>query len=59
MIETDTNVHLFLHEDSMRQLIIKKDDVFKLSKSDITYNSLLYVISDLLNLNTSSFLIIS
>ena len=24
MIETDTNVHLFLHEDSMRQLIIKK-----------------------------------
>lgn len=38
MIETDTNVHLFLHEDSMRQLITKKDDVFKLSKSDITYN---------------------
>ena len=38
MIETDTNVHLLLHEDSMRQLIIKKDDVFKLSKSDITYN---------------------
>ena len=38
MIETDTNVHMFFHEDSMRQLIIKKDDVFKLSKSDITYN---------------------
>lgn len=38
MIETETNVHLFLHEDSMRQLITRKDDVFKLSKSDITYS---------------------
>ena len=35
MIQTDTNVHLFLHEDGMRQLI-SKDNLFKLSKSDIT-----------------------
>ena len=36
MIQTDTNVHLFLHEDGMRQLISKEDNLFKLSKSDIT-----------------------
>ena len=38
MIQTDTNVHLFLHEDGMRQLISKEDNLFKLSKSDITYS---------------------
>ena len=38
MIQTDTNVHLFLHEDGMRQLISKEDNHFKLSKSDITYS---------------------
>ncbi|MCG7338724.1 bacillithiol biosynthesis cysteine-adding enzyme BshC [Staphylococcus sp. ACRSN] len=38
MIKTDTNVHLFLHEDDMRQLITFKDGEFKLSKSDKTYS---------------------
>ena len=27
MIQTDTNVHLFLHEDGMRQLISKEDNL--------------------------------
>ena len=34
MIQTDTNVHLFLHEDNMRQLLTFKDNQFYLSKSD-------------------------
>ncbi|PNZ26202.1 bacillithiol biosynthesis cysteine-adding enzyme BshC [Staphylococcus petrasii] len=38
MIQTDTNVHLFLHEDNMRQLLSKEGDNFKLSKSEVTYS---------------------
>lgn len=38
MIQTDTNVHLFLHEDNMRQLLSKDGDHFKLSKSEIEYS---------------------
>lgn len=38
MIQTDTNVHLFLHEDGMRQLLTYQDGVFQLSKSTRTYN---------------------
>ena len=37
MIFTDTNVHLFLHEDNMRQLLIKDNDTFKLSKTEHEY----------------------
>lgn len=38
MIQTDTNVHLFLHEDNMRQLLTKEGDTFKLSKSDAEFS---------------------
>ncbi|UXR77616.1 MULTISPECIES: bacillithiol biosynthesis cysteine-adding enzyme BshC [unclassified Staphylococcus] len=38
MIQTDTNVHLFLHEDDQRQLLTYADGVFKLSKSENTYS---------------------
>lgn len=34
MIQTDTNVHLFLQEDNMRQLLLFKDNQFYLNKSD-------------------------
>ncbi|MCG9803257.1 bacillithiol biosynthesis cysteine-adding enzyme BshC [Staphylococcus argenteus] len=37
MIQTDTNVHLFLHDDQMRQLISYEDEVFKLSKTNKSY----------------------
>lgn len=36
MIQTDTNVHLFLHEDNMRQLLTFKEGQFYLNKSDKT-----------------------
>src|SRR5699024_7325800 len=36
MIQTDTNVHLFLHEDNKRQLLNFKDGQFHLSKSEKT-----------------------
>lgn len=38
MIQTETNVHLFLHKDNMRQLLTKEGDVFKLSKSDVEFS---------------------
>lgn len=38
MIQTDTNVHLFLHEDGKRQLITRDGDHFKLSKSESTFS---------------------
>ncbi|UXR70310.1 MULTISPECIES: bacillithiol biosynthesis cysteine-adding enzyme BshC [unclassified Staphylococcus] len=38
MIQTDTNVHLFLHEEDQRQLLSYVDGEFKLSKSDKTYS---------------------
>ncbi|MBO1204666.1 MULTISPECIES: bacillithiol biosynthesis cysteine-adding enzyme BshC [Staphylococcus] len=34
MIQTDTNVHLFIHEDNMRQLLTVKDGQFYLNKSE-------------------------
>lgn len=34
MIQTDTNVHIFMHDDNMRQLLTFKDDKFYLNKSD-------------------------
>lgn len=34
MIQTDTNVHLFLHEDNMRQLLSFKEGYFHLNKSN-------------------------
>ncbi|KIX91003.1 hypothetical protein TP70_04595 [Staphylococcus microti] len=37
MIQTDTNVHLFLHEEGQRQLLTFENGVFKLSKSGRTY----------------------
>lgn len=39
MIQTDTNVHLFLHEDNMRQLLTFENGQFKLSKSDKVYST--------------------
>lgn len=36
MIQTDTNVHLFLHEDNMRQLLSFKEGYFHLNKSNKT-----------------------
>lgn len=36
MIQTDTNVHLFLHEDNMRELLTFKEGQFYLNKSDKT-----------------------
>ncbi|MEB7433940.1 bacillithiol biosynthesis cysteine-adding enzyme BshC [Staphylococcus pasteuri] len=38
MIQTDTNVHLFLHEEGMRQLLTYENDAFHLSKSTQNYN---------------------
>ncbi|MHD0398006.1 bacillithiol biosynthesis cysteine-adding enzyme BshC [Staphylococcus simulans] len=37
MIQTDTNVHLFLHEDNIRQLLTYEDDMFYTSKSQTAY----------------------
>lgn len=37
MIVTDTNVHLFLHQDNMRQLLTEENGIYKLSKSEVTY----------------------
>ncbi|MDT4012280.1 MULTISPECIES: bacillithiol biosynthesis cysteine-adding enzyme BshC [Staphylococcus] len=37
MIQTDTNVHLFLHEEDMRQLLTFEDDKFYTSKSQTGY----------------------
>ena len=42
MIQTDTNVHLFLHEDNMRQLLTFENGQFKLSKSDKVYSTVSY-----------------
>ncbi|WP_436853625.1 bacillithiol biosynthesis cysteine-adding enzyme BshC [Staphylococcus caeli] len=46
MIQTETNVHLFLQEDNMRQLLTFKDDHFYLNKSDkyITKEELLNIL---------------
>ncbi|EGQ3202515.1 bacillithiol biosynthesis cysteine-adding enzyme BshC [Staphylococcus pseudintermedius] len=38
MIQTDTNVHLFMHEDGQRQLLKYEDGVYRLSKSDVTFS---------------------
>ncbi|UDI78508.1 bacillithiol biosynthesis cysteine-adding enzyme BshC [Staphylococcus taiwanensis] len=45
MIQTDTNVHLFLHNDDMRQLLTSDDYMFKLSKSGTSFSK-----KDILNL---------
>ena len=37
MIQTDTNTHLFLHDDHMRQLLTFEDGRFKVSKSNRYY----------------------
>ena len=37
MIQTDTNVHLFLHDENMRQLVSYDGKHFKLNKTDKTY----------------------
>lgn len=37
MIQTDTNVHLFLHEDNMRQLLTYEDGHYCTSKSQTVY----------------------
>jgi bacillithiol biosynthesis cysteine-adding enzyme BshC len=37
MIQTDTNVHLFIEEDNMRQLLTFEDGKFKTSKSNSFY----------------------
>ena len=37
MIQTDTNVHLFIHEDDMRQLLTFENGKFYTSKSQTTY----------------------
>ncbi|BCU52069.1 putative cysteine ligase BshC [Staphylococcus auricularis] len=37
MIQTDTNVHLFLHEEDRRQLLHFEDGHFTMAKSDETY----------------------
>lgn len=38
MIQTDTNTHLFIHEENMRQLLTYEDGKFITSKSDISYS---------------------
>lgn len=37
MIQTDTNVHLFMHEEGQRQLLKYENGVYRLSKTDVTY----------------------
>ena len=38
MIQTDTNTHLFIHDENMRQLLKYKDGRFITSKSEKSYS---------------------
>ncbi|WP_281198830.1 bacillithiol biosynthesis cysteine-adding enzyme BshC [Staphylococcus schleiferi] len=38
MIQTDTNVHMFIHYEDQRQMIKYENGAFRLSKSDVTFD---------------------